>query len=109
MKAAASLLLATGVCLPAANAADANNAYSIRGAAPIERAILAGLDNAPGVTVNRYCSSSLQTIRMAAHAIKAGEGDVFVANDPYHGGGHLPDYNVFAPVFADDPAAPTVR
>ena len=31
------------------------------------------------------------------------EGDVFVANDPYHGGGHLPDYNVFAPVFADDP------
>jgi acetyl-CoA C-acetyltransferase len=41
-------------------------------------AILAGVD-APGVTVNRYCSSSLQTIRMAAHAIKAGEGDVFVA------------------------------
>jgi N-methylhydantoinase B len=29
------------------------------------------------------------------------EGDVFVANDPYHGGGHLPDYNVFAPVFVD--------
>ena len=42
-------------------------------------AILAGLDDVPGVTVNRYCSSSLQTIRMAAHAIKAGEGDVFVA------------------------------
>ncbi len=42
-------------------------------------AILGGLPNAPGVTVNRYCSSSLQTIRMAAHAIKAGEGDVFVA------------------------------
>jgi acetyl-CoA C-acetyltransferase len=42
-------------------------------------AILAGLDNVPGVTVNRYCSSSLQTIRMAAHAIKAGEGDVFIA------------------------------
>jgi acetyl-CoA C-acetyltransferase len=41
-------------------------------------ALLAGLD-APGVTVNRYCSSSLQTIRMAAHAIKADEGDVFVA------------------------------
>jgi len=41
-------------------------------------AILAGVD-APGVTVNRYCSSSLQTIRMASHAIKAGEGDVFVA------------------------------
>src|SRR3984957_7737406 len=41
-------------------------------------AILAGID-VPGVTVNRYCSSSLQTIRMAAHAILAGEGDVFVA------------------------------
>ncbi|MCY4102388.1 MAG: acetyl-CoA C-acetyltransferase [bacterium] len=40
--------------------------------------ILAGLQ-APGVTVNRYCSSSLQTIRMAAHAIAAGEGDCFVA------------------------------
>ncbi|MEM9202063.1 MAG: acetyl-CoA C-acetyltransferase [Actinomycetota bacterium] len=37
-----------------------------------------GLD-LPGVTVNRYCSSSLQTIRMAAHAIMAGEGDCFVA------------------------------
>ena len=37
------------------------------------------------------------------------EGDVFVANDPYHGGGHLPDYNVFAPVFADDPSAPGGR
>ena len=42
-------------------------------------AILAGLDNVPGATVNRYCSSSLQTIRMAAHAIRAGEGDVFIA------------------------------
>jgi acetyl-CoA C-acetyltransferase len=41
-------------------------------------ALLAGVD-VPGVTVNRYCSSSLQTIRMAAHAIKAGEGDVFVS------------------------------
>jgi acetyl-CoA C-acetyltransferase len=42
-------------------------------------AVLAGLDDVPGVTVNRYCSSSLQTIRMAFHAIKAGEGDCFVA------------------------------
>ena len=41
--------------------------------------ILAGLPNVPGVTVNRYCSSSLQAIRMAAHAIKAGEGDAFIA------------------------------
>src|SRR3954468_15679442 len=37
------------------------------------------------------------------------EGDVFAANDPYHGGGHLPDYNVFAPVFADDPGTPGRR
>ncbi len=42
-------------------------------------ALLAGLPNVPGVTVNRYCSSSLQTIRMAFHAIKASEGDVFVS------------------------------
>ncbi len=42
-------------------------------------ALLAGLDDVPGVTVNRYCSSSLQTIRMAAHAIRAGEGDCFIA------------------------------
>ncbi|MEP7045800.1 MAG: acetyl-CoA C-acetyltransferase [Ilumatobacteraceae bacterium] len=41
--------------------------------------VLAGLDDVPGVTVNRYCSSSLQTIRMAFHAIKAGEGDCFIA------------------------------
>ena len=42
-------------------------------------AVLAGLPHVPGTTVNRYCSSSLQTIRMAAHAIKAGEGNVFLA------------------------------
>src|SRR5580692_9520522 len=42
-------------------------------------ALLAGLPDVPGVTVNRYCASSLQCIRMAAHAIRAGEGDVFVA------------------------------
>ncbi len=41
--------------------------------------LLAGLKDVPGTTVNRYCASSLQAIRMAAHAIKAGEGDVFVA------------------------------
>jgi acetyl-CoA C-acetyltransferase len=37
------------------------------------------MPNVPGVTINRYCSSSLMSIRMAAHAIKAGEGDVFIA------------------------------
>ena len=41
--------------------------------------VLAGFDHLPGVTVNRYCSSSLQTTRMALHAIKAGEGDVFIS------------------------------
>ncbi|MDQ3529205.1 MAG: acetyl-CoA C-acetyltransferase [Actinomycetota bacterium] len=41
--------------------------------------VLAGLHDVPGATVTRYCASSLQTIRMAAHAIKAGEGDIFVA------------------------------
>jgi acetyl-CoA C-acetyltransferase len=42
-------------------------------------AVLLGLDGVPGTTVNRYCSSSLQSTRMAYHAIKAGEGDVFIA------------------------------
>jgi acetyl-CoA C-acetyltransferase len=42
-------------------------------------ATLLGLDGLPGATVTRYCSSSLQTTRMAFHAIKAGEGDIFVS------------------------------
>ena len=42
-------------------------------------AVLLGYDHLPGVTLTRYCSSSLQTSRMAAHAIKAGEGEVFVS------------------------------
>jgi acetyl-CoA C-acetyltransferase len=41
--------------------------------------VLLGLDDVPGTTVNRYCSSSLQSTRMAYHAIKAGEGDVFIS------------------------------
>ncbi|HZB48164.1 MAG TPA: acetyl-CoA C-acetyltransferase [Mycobacteriales bacterium] len=41
--------------------------------------ILLGHDRLPGTTVTRYCASSLQTTRMAFHAIKAGEGDVFVS------------------------------
>jgi acetyl-CoA C-acetyltransferase len=41
--------------------------------------LLAGLPDVPGTTVNRYCASSLQAIRMAAHAVLAGEGDAFVA------------------------------
>src|SRR3954465_2505600 len=42
-------------------------------------AVLMGMDHLPGTTVTRYCSSSLQTTRMALHAIKAGEGDVFIS------------------------------
>ncbi|HTP15798.1 MAG TPA: acetyl-CoA C-acetyltransferase [Streptosporangiaceae bacterium] len=42
-------------------------------------AVLLGNDTLPGTTVNRYCASSLQTTRMAYHAIKAGEGDVFIS------------------------------
>ena len=42
-------------------------------------AVLLGYDHLPGTTVNRYCSSSLQTTRMAFHAIKAGEGDVYIS------------------------------
>jgi acetyl-CoA C-acetyltransferase len=42
-------------------------------------AVELGYDSVPGTTVNRYCSSSLQTTRMAFHAIKAGEGDVFIS------------------------------
>lgn len=42
-------------------------------------ATLMGLDGLPGATLTRYCASSLQTTRMAMHAIRAGEGDVFVS------------------------------
>jgi acetyl-CoA C-acetyltransferase len=41
--------------------------------------VLMGFDHLPGTTITRYCSSSLQTTRMAMHAIKAGEGDVFIS------------------------------
>jgi acetyl-CoA C-acetyltransferase len=42
-------------------------------------AVKLGYDSVPGTTITRYCSSSLQTTRMAMHAIKAGEGDVFIS------------------------------
>jgi acetyl-CoA C-acetyltransferase len=41
--------------------------------------ILNGMDDVPGATLTRYCASSVQTTRMAFHAIKAGEGDVFIS------------------------------
>src|SRR5271156_1119292 len=68
-------------------------------------AMLAGLDQVPGVTVNRYCSSSLQTIRMAAHAIRAGEGDVFIAAGvetvSRYGNGASDSGKAVNPLFAD--------
>jgi len=75
-------------------------------------AVMAGLDDVPGVTVNRYCSSSLQAIRMAAHAIKAGEGDVFVAAGVEtvsrygHGAADVGPHN---PVFAEAEARTAAR
>src|SRR5690242_14770511 len=42
-------------------------------------AVRLGFDQLPGTTITRYCASSLQTTRMAFHAIKAGEGDVFIS------------------------------
>jgi acetyl-CoA C-acetyltransferase len=42
-------------------------------------AVLLGYDHLPGATLTRYCASSLQTTRMAFHAIRAGEGDVFIS------------------------------
>src|SRR5256886_2536803 len=42
-------------------------------------AVMLGYDFLPGATITRYCASSLQTTRMAYHAIKAGEGDVFIS------------------------------
>src|SRR4051812_49899275 len=42
-------------------------------------AILLGYDHLPGTTITRYCSSSLQSTRMAFHAIKSGEGDAFIS------------------------------
>src|SRR5262245_61407408 len=41
-------------------------------------AVMLGLDAVPGTTITRYCSSSLQSTRMAYHAIKSSEGDAFV-------------------------------
>jgi acetyl-CoA C-acetyltransferase len=42
-------------------------------------AVALGMDSLPGTTVNRFCASSVQTSRMAFHAVKAGEGDVFIS------------------------------
>src|SRR5262245_28332244 len=56
------------------------------------------------VGIPQFMLSSTLPVRFAVEFFGTDglyEGDVLVANDPYHGGGHLPDYNVFAPVFHD--------
>jgi N-methylhydantoinase B len=56
------------------------------------------------VGIPQFMLTSTLPVRFALEFLGVEEfrdGDVFVANDPYHGGGHLPDYNVFAPVFHD--------
>src|SRR4051812_36699208 len=55
------------------------------------------------VGIPQFMLSSTLPVRFACEFFgdELYEGDVLVANDPYHGGGHLPDYNVFAPVFLD--------
>jgi N-methylhydantoinase B len=64
------------------------------------------------VGIPQFMLTSTLPVRFALDFFGADEfheGDVFVANDPYHGGGHLPDYNVFAPVFASDQEAGGTR
>src|ERR1700736_412961 len=56
------------------------------------------------VGIPQFMLTSTLPVRFALEYLGVDEfrpGDVFVANDPYHGGGHLPDYNVFAPAFSD--------
>src|SRR6185295_15429146 len=56
------------------------------------------------VGIPQFMLSSTLPVRFALEFFSEGglfDGDVLVGNDPYHGGGHLPDYNVFAPVFHD--------
>ncbi len=62
-------------------------------------AVLAGYDHLPGATVNRFCASSVQTTRMAFHAIKAGEGEVFISG----GVECVSQYNKFAGAGGSDP------
>src|SRR3990170_4756080 len=59
--------------------------------------IINGMDDVPAATITRYCASSVQTTRMAFHAIKAGEGDVFVSAG-------VETVSRFAAGTSDDPA-----
>src|SRR6476620_6217009 len=55
------------------------------------------------VGIPQFMLSSTLPVRFALEFFgdELASGDVIIANDPYHGGGHLPDFNVFAPVFVD--------
>src|SRR5688572_12680871 len=68
-------------------------------------AVKLGFDFLPGTTVNRYCSSSLQTTRMAFHAIKTGEGSAFLSAGveavSRFGNGMADSSTAQNPVFAD--------
>ncbi|GAA4264493.1 acetyl-CoA C-acetyltransferase [Frondihabitans peucedani] len=79
-------------------------------------AVALGLDHLPGTTVNRYCSSSLQTTRMAFHAIKAGEGDVFlsagvesVSRSARGSSDYIPGEDLENPLFAEAVARTATR
>ncbi|MEP6526537.1 MAG: acetyl-CoA C-acetyltransferase [Nocardioidaceae bacterium] len=84
---AASMVRAALDKLPALDAADIDDLMLGCGLPGGEQgynmgrvvAVLLGLDHLPGTTITRYCASSVQTTRMAFHAIKAGEGDVFIS------------------------------
>ncbi|NUR94102.1 MAG: acetyl-CoA C-acetyltransferase [Kribbellaceae bacterium] len=71
-------------------------------------AVQLGWDNTPATTVNRFCASSTQTARMAYHAIKSGEGDIFVSAGvecvsryKNFGSAGVGDPSSFNPVFTD--------
>lgn len=71
-------------------------------------AVMLGYDHLPGTTVTRYCASSLQTTRMAFHAIKAGEGDAYISAGVetvsrfFKGSSdEIPGQDLRNPVFAD--------
>lgn len=107
---AVQMVEATLAKVPALNRADINDLH-LGVAQPAGEsgnnlaravAVLAGMDNLPGVTVNRYCSSSLQTTRMAFHGIKAGEGDVFLSVG-------VETVSRFMNGFSDDPKAQNPR
>lgn len=76
-------------------------------------AVQMGMDFLPGATITRYCSSSLQTSRMALHAIKAGEGDVFISagvemvSRSVHGSSDIREAH--NPLFADAEARTAAR